>query len=57
MLVPFIYCFALKIPKKSHHFVGFTPLQHKFEISADLERAGAMEEGVMVDDGAIEEEC
>ena len=56
MSVPSIYCFALKIQKKSYHFFGFTPLQHKFEISADLARAGAMEEGVMVADGAMEEE-
>ena len=35
MSVPFIYCFALKIQKKSHHFFGFTPLQHNFGILAD----------------------
>ena len=56
MLVPFFICFALKIRKKSNHFFGFTPFQHKLEISADLERAGEMEDGVMVDDGVIEEE-
>ena len=56
MLVPFVSRFALKIPKKSHHFVGFIPVQHKFEISAELERAREMEDGVMVDDGVIEEE-
>ena len=56
MLVPFVICFALKIRKKSNHFFGFTPFQHKLEISADLERAGEMEDGVMVDDGVIEEE-
>ena len=56
MLVPFFSCLALKIRKKSNHFVGFTPFQHKLEISADWERAGEMEDGVMVDDGVIEED-
>ena len=56
MLVPFFICFALKIRKKSNHFFGFTPFQHKLEISADLERAGEIKDGVMVDDGVIEEE-
>ena len=56
MLVPFFICFALKIRKKSNDFVGFTPFQHKLEISADLERACERKDGVMVDDGVIEEE-
>ena len=56
MLVPFFICFALKIRKKSNHFFGFTPFQHKLEISADLERACERKDGVMVDDGVIEEE-
>ena len=56
MLVPFFSCLALKIRKKSNHFVGFTPLQQKLEILADLERAGEIKDGVMVDDGVIEEE-
>ena len=56
MLVPFFSCLALKIRNKSNHFVGFTPFQHKLEILADLERAGEIKDGVMVDDGVIEEE-
>ena len=55
MSVPFIYCFALKIQKKSHHFFGFNPSHRNFELLADLARAGAMEEGVMVAAGAMED--